>query len=480
MPAVASLQPETVLPHYADAGCGDGPRLPSQGVYGEVRFSNLASLDLFIDHDWHDFNFFTKLEGDAHFLNSAANQKNTNSFLCYRQSNPTCRSDKGEALMEIEWDTRHYPERFWASAGDRVWMTGRYIWDCGHPAGYHTEIHPPKAIALTRLEPYVFPGDDSPSLTNQTYVYVHGKSGLKNYSFRNVEGVESVIFNGYKDAAVANENYEFDIPLPPKPTGYSRQPFAQVLELPFGGPPPDLSLDGPRGIVHVKYPLQLSDAAPERRFAARIVAGWRAPISSVRFRQLTVHVEQLQVLKSHNVVSFSDWKLWLNINGQWTRLEGLQGSDNSMPLRVDRLLNLEGLFGRTVPTVKIDRQFRVLVPDTDDASLTIQVSGWVNLYDDLFGAREDLLTTFLRVPSGIPQVLSQLSTSEGRVGLFFRQFSKAESFGVGRHNLRQENHTGELSRGFEQVDGTTDSGFPKSFAETEGDFAIAYTISESP
>jgi hypothetical protein len=151
-----------------------------------------------------------------------------------------------------------------------------------------------------------------------------------------------------------------------------------------------------------------------------------------------------------------------------------------MPLRVDRLLNLEGLFGRTVPTVKIDRQFRVFVPDTDDARLTIQVSGWVNLYDDLFGAREDLLTTFLRVPSGIPQVLSQLSTSEGRVGLFFRQFSKAESFGVGRHNLRQENHTGELSRGFEQVDGTTDSGFPKSFAETEGDFAIAYTISESP
>src|SRR2546426_11261320 len=61
MPSLATLQPETVLPHYTDAGCGKWPSLPPQGVYGEVRYSAPVSLDLFIDHDWHDFNIFAKL-----------------------------------------------------------------------------------------------------------------------------------------------------------------------------------------------------------------------------------------------------------------------------------------------------------------------------------------------------------------------------------------------------------------------------------
>src|SRR5437588_11669359 len=51
LPNVGSLQPETLLPHYVDAGCGQTPSMPARGIYGEVRFSRPASLDLFIDHD---------------------------------------------------------------------------------------------------------------------------------------------------------------------------------------------------------------------------------------------------------------------------------------------------------------------------------------------------------------------------------------------------------------------------------------------
>lgn len=479
MPSLATLQPETVLPHYADADCRDEPRLPPQGIYGQVRYSKLASLDLFIDHDWHDFNFFVKLNGDADYLNSATNQRNNNSFLCYNQNDKTCPSVKGETLMEVEWDTRHYPERFWASAGDNVWMTGRYVWDCSHPIGYHTEIHPPKAIALTRLEPYVFAGDHSPSLTNRTYIYINGKSGIKNYSFKTVDGVESVIFNGYKDAAVANQEYEFDIPLPRKPADYQRQPVAKVIELPFGGPAPELTIDPSQKSVHVKYPLKLGDASPDRKFAAVIVAGWRAPDTNIKFRRLTVHLQQLQIRKPHNVVSWSDWKLWLNINGQWTRIEGFPESESAVPLNLDRLLNVERLLGTAMPPLTIDKYFQVIVPELDEARLTLQVSGWVNFYDALFGGREDMLNTALNVPSGVPQLFSQLSTSEGRIGLFFKQFSKADNFGIGSHNRKQGDYTGELSKGFEQIDGAT-NGFPNSFAETQGDFAIAYTVTETP
>ena len=479
-PSLIYLQPDTVLPHYSDAGCLSGPRLPSEGVYGNVRFTQLASLDLFIDHDWHDFNLFVKFDGEAYYLNSIANSKNNNSFLCYDPGDKGC-SVKGETLMEVEWDTKHYPERFWGSAGDRVWMTGRYIWDCGHPNGYHTEIHPPHALALTRLEPQIFAGDNSPSLTNKTYVYIHGKSGMKDYNFKTVQGVESVIFNGYRDAAVANRDYEFDVPLPPKPAGYRGQATAEVSELPFGGPRPELSIDPSQKFMHVKYPLKLSDSSPERKFGAIIISGWRAPISAVRFRKLRIHVEQIQILKPHNVVSLSDWKLWLNINGQWTELKVSPQSESSLPFGVDRLLNVDRLLGTSIPAQRVERDFQVIVPETNEARLTIQVAGWVNFYDDLFGAREDLLNSLLRMPAAVPQVFSQVSTREGRVGIFFRQFSRADNFGIGNHNASQESYKGELSKGFELVDGIPKGGFPKGgYAETDGDFAIAYTITETP
>jgi hypothetical protein len=470
MPSLNTMQPEVFLPHYADAGCGSWPRLPAAGIYGEVRYSTLASLDLFIDHDWHDFTFFTRLGGDAYKLNSATNQRNDNSFLCYNQNNSNCPSVRGETVMEIEWDTKHYPERFWASVGDQVWMTGRYIWDCGHPPNYHTEIHAPKALALTRPEPYVFPGDNSPSLTNKTYIYIHGRSGVKNYNFKTVEGVESIVFNGYKDLPVANQNYEFDVPLPPRPSTQSRA-VARVLELPFGGPAPELTIDAGQRFVRVKYPLNLNDSSPDRKFAAVIASGWQAPVESVRFRRITVRIEQLQILKPHNAVSASDWKLWLNINGQWARIEGLPGQDRQNPL--DSLLNIDRLLGPERPLVRIEKTFDVILPETSEATLTIQVAGWVNFYDSLFGVREDVLATSLSIPSALPQALSRLSTSDGRIGVFFRQFSRADNFGIGRHNQQRGNYLGELSRGHELIDGVR-----KSYEETDGDFALAYTIEE--
>lgn len=470
LPSLAMFQPEVFLPHYVDAGCGNSPRLPAEGVYGDVRYSTLATLDLFVNHDWHDFLFFVKLDGQAYSLNSAANAKNSNSFLCY-SDNKACSSLRGESLMEMEWDTKHYPERFWATSGDRVWMTGRYVWDCGHPPSYHTEIHPPKAVAFTRLEPYIFPGDNSPSLTNKTYVYVNGRSGVKNYDFKTVAGVESVVFNGYKDAPVATQDYEFDIPLPPKPSGYKGQADAVVVELPFGGPAPTLTVNRAETAVRVKYPLNLGDSNPDRKFAAVIVSGWRAPVANVTFRRLNVYIEQLQVLKAHNAVSSSDWKLWLNINGQWTSIPVTAKTE--LPLNLDRLLNVDGLMGKRMAPIPINRQFEVIIPETEDARLTIQIAGWVNLYDELFGAREDTVGAAVRLPSMLPQTLSAVSSFEGRIGLFFKQFSSANNFGVGLHNRPNNGYSGELSKPHELVEGKF-----KHASETTGDFAVSYTITE--
>lgn len=78
--------------------------------------------------------------------------------------------------MEVEWENAALmdesegfqriwgaaPEFVWPASGDRVWVAGRWIFDCGHPsvpAGgvarefvkYSTEIHPPRALVTFRL-----------------------------------------------------------------------------------------------------------------------------------------------------------------------------------------------------------------------------------------------------------------------------------------------------------------------------------------
>ena len=96
--------------------------------------------------------------------------------------------------LEVEWEIGKYPLFAWPGTGDRLTGVGRWIWDCGHPnpnpAGscsttisqpcaidsdcasptcetcvggetcvgvtwnYHSEMHPPQALAITRTGGY--------------------------------------------------------------------------------------------------------------------------------------------------------------------------------------------------------------------------------------------------------------------------------------------------------------------------------------
>jgi hypothetical protein len=76
--------------------------------------------------------------------------------------------------MEIEWDSASLmgekegfqriwgavPEFAWPAVGDRAWVAGRWIFDCGHPGDFAfskgnvkwaSEIHPPRALVAFRL-----------------------------------------------------------------------------------------------------------------------------------------------------------------------------------------------------------------------------------------------------------------------------------------------------------------------------------------
>ena len=75
--------------------------------------------------------------------------------------------------MEVEWENASLmdeqpdgsqrdwgavPEFVWPAVGDRVWVEGRWVFDCGHPSSsddahvqFSTEIHPPRALVTYRL-----------------------------------------------------------------------------------------------------------------------------------------------------------------------------------------------------------------------------------------------------------------------------------------------------------------------------------------
>jgi hypothetical protein len=79
-------------------------------------------------HTYYDWNFHVRVDTQYTYLNSPCNKKDHD----------------GE--LECEWDTAFLPSWVWPQDGDRVWIVGRWIYDCAHPTdhGHKSEIHPPR------------------------------------------------------------------------------------------------------------------------------------------------------------------------------------------------------------------------------------------------------------------------------------------------------------------------------------------------
>src|SRR5947209_6576551 len=139
-----------IRPEWVSVQAADTPAI-AEGV---VRQSHVANNDTPSYHLGHDQNFIVALDSPYLGLNSDQNDVVNN-----------------ERLMENEWDMTFFPPDFWPIPGDRVWMMGRWVFDCGHPDAYHTEFHPPLAVAFSHIEPTTIPGDSTTTLTTRCAVY---------------------------------------------------------------------------------------------------------------------------------------------------------------------------------------------------------------------------------------------------------------------------------------------------------------------
>jgi uncharacterized repeat protein (TIGR01451 family) len=314
---------------------------PSQklkDVSGTVTESFATETDFPAVHDSHDQNTHLAVDPGYEGLLSDIN-------------------DPGEIEMEWEIGTfpsetsgdppeRTFPRWAWPSVGDRVWMNGSWIFDCGHPDDslgfnrYHTEIHPPRAIASMRPQLHTLPGTGTtPVPVTATDLYVHGREGFVGDDL--ACGQEIIVSEGSCSPSAyphrgteIDSNYDFKVCLPVKPSANAVLATSMVV-----GPGNTIGVDptltpepaagpctgpgfGPMQL-DVAVPLAGTGVTPDDVLARTIYAGWVFPPDGLR--HVTVKLTK-GVLHEDMDVDPGDCEcsfFWLNMDragDEWFRL----------------------------------------------------------------------------------------------------------------------------------------------------------------
>ena len=308
--------------------------------------------------------------------------------------------------LHFEWEAGAYPAWAWAGTGDRIVGMGRWIFDCGHTGaqpgncsvttsaqcvidsdcssptcstcgdmetcvgahfGYSAELHPPQATAAIRsgrgaVVSSLAGATPVPATKADVYVspYAGGAGDECVLTHRdeplNLLGLQCFPL-AQPVAPINAQDFEFDLPMPPRPVG--GRPRWRIIPLPApGGIAPRVrvhrKLRDPQPHLHVvvRMTRPVHGMLPTG-YAGTIVAGWRndpTPLTHVRVTvnglvvnnalQLATPVAP-KTCSSHTdqpcdtvadcpngescfgVGPVKSWVLQAAINGEWQELTGL-------------------------------------------------------------------------------------------------------------------------------------------------------------
>ena len=285
-------------------------------ITGVLTQSRISGTD-FPLKPWHhsyDWNYYVKTDKQFFYLNSPANHG-------YNDKTQ-------ESIMECEWDSAFVPLWSRPMPGDRVQITGRWIYDCGHPIdGKHrSEIHPPKAVISFREETDKFSGNKSLSRATQAVVYINQKGG-------------------YINQKINDQNYSFDIHLPPKPT-MSSTPKFKIKRMTDSSIDPIISpfpTEDPK-LLRVTIPLK-GKSIPSGDYGVIISGGWSDPtgIDAKNIKKITVNITKAVFTKDNDPDKFynkkkDEWYLYVGINGRWRLFESMDKGERKLNHKI--VLNL--------------------------------------------------------------------------------------------------------------------------------------------
>lgn len=310
--------------------------------------------------------------------------------------------------LEVEWEVGLYPLFAWPGTGDRFTGVGRWIWDCGHPdpdpAGtcstttsqacsidsdcaapvcpscvggescvgvsfnFHSELHPPQAVAISRVgQGYFLSGrNGGPRLATRTDVWISPDGGGAGDRCVLTHQANPLLLLSIHClplsqplADVNASDFAFDIPLPPRPHR-SKRPIVRVHDrTPKGLPRPAVTttfVGGSTPFVHAEVDMTTPiDGVLPSRVGKTIIARWpgdHTPLTRIRVDVTSIEiVNPLKPVtpvispRARCSVSAQDcsasvcpageacltlggpipgWQLYLEVNGGWKEVEGLE------------------------------------------------------------------------------------------------------------------------------------------------------------
>lgn len=296
-----------VIPAWVSAHPDD-----TRTLEGVLIKSKITSTDFPLKpwHTYYDWNFIVKPDLQYTYLISPVNEA----------------LRKDEYLMECEWDTGSLPSWAWPQAGDRIMIVGRWIYDCGHPDGnqYRSEIHPPKALVSFRREGTLLPGNLGSTPTNNAIVFI-GREG------------------GYWQQNINDQNYAFDLYLPPQPYAEAVPKWSVISKtgiLPVQPQITPLPANNPR-YLQVVIPLQGVLPHPEQ-YGAIISGGWSDPKQTESAKMQRIRVTISRILMDGDYDTGDDeWYVYIGINGRWRVWETIGGDSEVLNYSVDLDLHPE-------------------------------------------------------------------------------------------------------------------------------------------
>lgn len=163
-PIIFSSDPRYQLPNNPPTILEGTVSPPPEGENsGSQASSEVAEEDLPWNHYTHDFG--VKIIPDLGYHHLLSSWVDLTDGMIHVHPDMEFEWDNASLMDESEGFQRIWgavPEFVWPAVGDRVWVEGRWIFDCGHVGNvandddtahvqFSTEIHPPRALVTFRL-----------------------------------------------------------------------------------------------------------------------------------------------------------------------------------------------------------------------------------------------------------------------------------------------------------------------------------------
>jgi hypothetical protein len=415
---------------------------------GEVVAGHVPHGDLYFNHDTEDANFFVAPDDN----NPMATFTTINYRRLLSHGNFVTGEPKEHGRIEVEWeygaltgndaaDSGYYgfPNWAWPNIGDRVYVEGYWILDCGH-SEYRAEIHPPWMVVTFRnmmqseiarqanrkgwVAP-LGPDDRDFSRVTRADIFISSFGG---------EAVDNIFdddhFLGRVDwwMPVNSKDYAFDV-LAPEDTPEGAQLIWKWQDPPsdFIAPPgatgpsvddvtisPFTRADG-RAAVRVEIPFSTIPDADYLLFAKTLLVGY--DVSEPDTKHFRIHVSRWNVFYDSEELAtdeaeYSPWVHSGDVSLFVPISDGGEDEDECADYQCDS-------DGQYTPYCE---------PDEDE-------NNCANTTFDRFNAPEDaLVISFRAKETDVPAPPEE----NDELGWADQSFTAAENWGIGTHFLRQQ------------------------------------------